>query len=134
MVLDTNILFLVVRSGFPLEEEVDRVLPGARLLVPASVVGELDGLATSLAPGAMAARALVDRYAVQVTRERGDDGVIEAATSARAWVVTADRELRRRLAIRGITALVPRDRHRLEVVPGRRLRRSGPAETPGPHP
>ncbi len=119
MVLDTNILFLVVRSGFPLEAEVDRLLPGARLLVPASVVGELDGLAKSLIPGAMAALALSDRFTVLVTRERGDDGVIEAAIAAHAGVVTADRELRRRLAIRGITALVPRDRHRLEVVPGR---------------
>jgi rRNA-processing protein FCF1 len=109
----------VIRSGFPLEEEVDRVLPGGRLLIPASVVAELEGLAKSLTPGAMAARALADRYPVVPTTERGDDGVIEAATAAHAWVATADRELRRRLAIRGITALVPRDRHRLEVVVGR---------------
>jgi rRNA-processing protein FCF1 len=119
VVLDTNVLFLVVRVGFPLEEEVDRALPGARLLVPGSVVGELEGLAKSLTPGAMAARALADRYEVVATTERGDDGVLEAATTAHAWVATADRELRRRLSIRGITALVPRDRHRLEVVAGR---------------
>jgi len=136
VVVDTNVLFLVVRSGFPLEDEVDRLLPGARLMVPGSVVAELDGLAKSLTPGAMAARALSDRYSVVGTSERGDDGVIEAATRAHAWVATADRELRRRLAIRGITALVPRDRHRLEVVPGRapsptRARRAPRAPPPG---
>jgi rRNA-processing protein FCF1 len=130
------VLFLVVRSGFPLEEEVDRVLPGARLLIPSSVVAELDGLARSLTPGAMAARALSAKYSVVPTADRGDDGVIEAATSARAWVATADRELRRRLAIRGITAMVPRDRHRLEVVPGRlpppaRARRTARAASVG---
>ncbi len=112
-------LFLVIRAGFPLEEEVDRLLPGARLLVPACVLGELEGLAKSLTPGAMAARALAERYPVVPTTARGDDGVIEAAIASGAWVATADRELRRRLAIRGISALVPRDRHRLEVVHGR---------------
>ncbi len=131
MVLDTNILFLVVRSGFPLEEEVDRLLPGAHLLVPASVIGELDGLAKSLTPGAMAARALSDRFTVLLTREHGDDGVIEAAIAAHAAVVTADRELRRRLAVRGIMALVPRDRHRLEVVPGRTPPPSRSRRSPG---
>jgi rRNA-processing protein FCF1 len=120
VVLDTNVLFLVVRVGFPLEEEVGRALPGAQLLIPACVVAELDGLTKSLTPGAMTARALSERYPVVPTTLRGDDGVIEAAISSRAWVATSDRELRRLLAIRGITALVPRDRHRLEVVPGRR--------------
>lgn len=112
-------LFLVIRAGFPLEEEVDRVLPGARLLLPASVVAELDGLVKSLTPGALAARALAERYSVVPTTARGDDGIIEGALAARAWVVTADRELRRRLTLRGIIALVPRDRHRLQVVRAR---------------
>ncbi|MCI4365850.1 MAG: hypothetical protein L3K10_07335 [Thermoplasmata archaeon] len=118
-------LFLVVRSAFPLEEEVGRIHPGARLLVPTSVLAELDGLAKSLTPGAMAARALADRYQIVPTTERGDDAILEAADGTGAWVATADRELRRRLAIRGITALIPRDRHRLERVYPRRAR--GPA-------
>ncbi|MCI4373081.1 MAG: hypothetical protein L3K02_05505 [Thermoplasmata archaeon] len=134
--LDTNILFLVVRAGFPLEEEVDRLLPGARLMLPESVASELDGLARSLTPGAMAAQALAGRYERVPTQARGDDGVIEAALACRASVVTADRELRRRLAVRGITALVPRDRHRLEIAPGRpptssRARRSERSMPPG---
>jgi len=119
VILDTNILFLVIRAGFPLEEEVDRLMPGARLLLPASVAAELDGLAKSLTPGAMAARALAERYPIVPTRAGGDEGVMEAALAARAGVATADRELRRRLAQRGIAALVPRDRHRLELVVGR---------------
>ncbi len=108
----------MIRAGFPLEEEVDRLLPGARLYLPESVVAELDGLSKSLTPGAMAARALAVRYTVVPTREWGDEGVIEAAVGTRAAVATADRELQRRLALRGITTLVPRDRHRLEVVRG----------------
>jgi rRNA-processing protein FCF1 len=119
VVVDTNILFLVIRAGFPLEAEVDRVLPGSELLVPESVVAELEGLAKSLIPGAMAAQALAERCTVVPTRTRGDDGVIEAAVTTQSWVATADRELRRRLTLRGVTSLVPRDRHRLEVVHGR---------------
>jgi rRNA-processing protein FCF1 len=119
VVLDTNLLFLTVRAGFPLEQEVERLFPGARLLVPASVVAELEGLARSLTPGAMAARALAARYEIVPTQARGDDGVIEAAASTGAGVATADRELRRRLGVRGITILTPRDRHRLEVVRAR---------------
>lgn len=109
----------MIRVGFPLEEEVARLLPGAPLLIPASVVGELDGLAKSLTQGALAARALAERYRVVPTQTRGDEGIIEAAVRSGAWVATADRELRRRLVLRGITTLVPRDRHRLEVVRGR---------------
>jgi rRNA-processing protein FCF1 len=119
VVLDTNALFLAVRSGFPLEAEVDRLCPGAVLLVPSSVLGELDALARRLVPGAAAARAAADRYRAWPTDARGDDGVLDVARSADAWVVTADRELKRRLRVRGMTALVPRDRHRLEVVRGR---------------
>jgi rRNA-processing protein FCF1 len=117
--VDTNVLFLVVRAGFPLEEEVDRLLPGAPILVPASVLAELEGLAKSLTPGAVASRALAERYPVVPTNRRGDDGVLEAALAVHGAVATADRELRRRLALRGITTLVPRDRHRLEAIPGR---------------
>jgi rRNA-processing protein FCF1 len=113
------VLFLVIRTGFPLEQELGRLAPGARLLLPGSVVGELDGLAKSLTPGAAAARALADRFSLVPTRAGGDEGIIEAALRTRAWVATADRELQRRLASQGITVVIPRDRHRLEVVPGR---------------
>jgi rRNA-processing protein FCF1 len=119
VVLDANALFLVVRTGFPVESEVDRLQPGAELLVPSSVLGELERLARGLTPGAAAARAVASKYRTWPTEARGDDGVLDVAQATRAWVVTADRELRRRLRVRGMTALVPRDRHRLEVVRGR---------------
>jgi uncharacterized protein len=121
VLVDTNVLLLVVRTGFPLAEEVGRLLPGAALALPATVVAELDGLARSLTPGAAAARALAERYPVVPTDAPGDDGILDAATRTGSPVATADRELRRRLSIRGLTALVPRDRHRLELVRGRPL-------------
>lgn len=125
MLLDTNALFLAVQSHFPLEEEVHRHRPGARLSVPSSVLGELDRLVRESTPGAVACRALAQRYDRAETAARGDAGVVDAAERLRAWVVTADRGLQSRLVRRGITVLSPRDRSRLDLVPGE------PTPTPG---
>jgi rRNA-processing protein FCF1 len=119
VLIDANALFLVIRTRFPLEEEVERNRPGSLLGVPSSVLGELDGLAEDGTPGAAAARALADRFERVRTSVRGDGGVLDAARRTHAWVVTADRELQRRLIDHGITVLRPRDRHRLEAVEGR---------------
>ncbi|MGA8664665.1 MAG: hypothetical protein WB809_06350 [Thermoplasmata archaeon] len=116
--MDANALFLAVRSRFPLEEEVGRCRPGAILAVPTSVLGELDRLARSLTPGAVAARALAERYERVETTIRGDGGVLDAAERRGAWVVTADRDLQKRLVAHHVTVLRPRDQHRLEVVEG----------------
>jgi rRNA-processing protein FCF1 len=128
VVVDTNALFLVVRSGFPLDAEVGRIVPGARLLVPSSVLIELEGLSKSLTAGAVAARALAERYELAPTTRRGDEGIVDVALASAACVVTADRDLGRRLATLGVTTLIPRDRHRLELVRGRPLPR--PASRP----
>jgi len=88
------------------------------VLVPSSVVGELERLVRDSTPGAVAARALADRFERAESTARGDSGVVEAAERLRASVVTADRALRARLVRRGIAVLGPRDRSRLEVTPG----------------
>jgi rRNA-processing protein FCF1 len=120
VVLDTNILFLPVRNRFPLEAEIERLLPGAEPVVPASVVAELDRHITEEVPGAKAARALADRFPRLPSPGRGDDAIVRLATGRDLAVVTADRALRDRLVGLGIPVLVPRDRHHLELHPGRR--------------
>jgi uncharacterized protein len=118
VVLDTNALFLPVRVGFPMEREVRRLVPGARIVVPESVRRELDRLAARATPGARAARELADRFSSCPTAAEGDDGILEVATREGALVVTADRELQLRLRQRGIAVLVPRDHHKLEPRAG----------------
>jgi uncharacterized protein len=125
VLLDTNALFLPVRTGFPLLPEIDRLLPGARVLVPASTVRELDRLVAREIPGAVPARELADRFVVTRTLAEGDDAVVEVAIREAATVVTADRELQARLRARGVGVLVPRDRHRLELRLGHLRPRSG---------
>jgi uncharacterized protein len=118
VILDTNALFLPVRRGFPLEAEIDRQLPGARPAVPSSALEELDRLAATLTADARTARQLADRFPVVRTEHAGDDGILDVAVRLQAVVVTADRALQRRLRDKGVSVLIPRDRHRLELRPG----------------
>ncbi len=127
MLLDANALLLPVRTRFPLESEVDRIRPGARLLVPSSVVDELDSLVARGVAEARGAVALAQKFPVLAVAGRGDAAILEAAVRHGASVVTADRTLAERLRRRGVDVLVPRDRHRLELHPGR-----VPAPTPAP--
>ncbi|MGA9043658.1 MAG: hypothetical protein ACLP8V_01095 [Thermoplasmata archaeon] len=119
MLLDANALLLPVRTRFPLEAEVERVRPGAHLVVPTSVIEELETLAARGVPGARAATALAQKFPALAVAGRGDAAILNAAVRHGAWVVTADRALAERLRRRGVSVLVPRDRHRLDLHPGR---------------
>jgi rRNA-processing protein FCF1 len=136
VLLDTNALFLPIRTGFPLESEVARLIPGGRVLVAASGVRELDRLVERATPGASGARALAEKFVWTPADLEGDDGVMEVALRERATVVTADRALQERLRSSGLAVLIPRDRHRLELQPARRAlvtatrRRRTPAPKP----
>jgi rRNA-processing protein FCF1 len=106
---------LPVRTRFPLVTEVGRIRPGARLLVLSSVLSELDRLGARGVPGARAAAAFAKTFPVVPTGSRGDPAIVEEAVRRHAWVVTADRALAERLRRAGVSVLVPRDRHRLEL-------------------
>ena len=127
MLLDANALLLPVRVRFPLESEVDRVHPGARLVVPSCVIDELDRLVARGVRGARAAAALARDFPILPVEGRGDAAILQAAVRHGAWVVTADRALAERLRRRGVSVLVPRDRHRLEVHRGRAPAPSSPS-------
>ena len=130
MLLDANILLLPVRTGFPLEQEIDRLVPGAELAVPRSVLAEIDRLAERGVAGARAARALAGRYPAVRTEGRGDDAIVRVAVAGRLPVVTADRHLQTRLSAQGVAVLAPRDRHRLELH-APRTRRPSPRTRSG---
>lgn len=114
MLVDANVLFLAVGDRFPLSAEVDRHRPGATLAVTTSVLRELDRLVARRVPRAAAARLLAERWPALTAPGVGDAALARAAVRTKAWVVTADRELRARLRSAGVVVLAPRDRHRLE--------------------
>jgi rRNA-processing protein FCF1 len=122
VVLDTNALFLPLRTRFPLEEEIARLVPGARLAVADATRRELVRLEARGTPRAAAARALADRFARLTSDGDGDEAILGCALRARAVLLTADRALQARARAAGLTVLAPRDRHRLEL---RRARRVG---------
>ena len=119
VLVDTNIFFLVFSSAFPLETLVRERLPEARIGVPAGVLGELDRLTEKGEPNALSARKFAMRYPRIAHTGRGDIGILRAARRHRGYVVTSDRALVRRLRDQGTTVFVPRDRARLELLPGR---------------
>ena len=118
VLLDANALMLPFRGGFPLMAEVERLVPGASVEVPASVLTELEELRRRGVAFAGAARDLAGRFPATPTSGQGDDAVLRAARRVGAVVVTADRGLAERLRRAGGSVLVPRDRHRLELRPG----------------
>ena len=126
MLLDTNATLLPFRTGIALDAEVERLVPGAEIAVPSSVLAELDRLAARGVRHAAAARELAARRRRVEAEGRGDRAVVAAATALGAAVLTADRELARALLARGVDVLVPRDRARLSL----RLGAAGAAPAP----
>ncbi|MGA8543192.1 MAG: PIN domain-containing protein [Thermoplasmata archaeon] len=130
VLLDTNALFLPIRTGFPLEAEVARLVPGARIVIASSGIRELERLDRRSTPGAAGAKLLAEKFASVPASADGDAGVIEAAMRERAIVMTADRALQERLRALGLSVLAPRDRHRLELRPSRRPRQDRTVGSP----
>jgi len=118
--LDANALLLCARSTFPLEAEVERIVGSAEIMVPSSVLRELDALVARGVPDAGLARSLADRHSRIDHPGSGDDSILGLAIDREAFVVTADRDLSERLLDAGRDVLVPRDRDRLVRRAGRR--------------
>jgi hypothetical protein len=111
-----------VQSGVRLFEELDRLLPEARLVVPESVLAELEGLAadgTASEEGTAASvgRELAER-AAPVATEAGyaDDALVALAADGRVdYVATADAALRERVHARRVPTICLRGGRKLTV-------------------
>jgi uncharacterized protein len=133
VLVDANALLLPFTSHFRLEEEVYLKVDGARILVPSSVLGELERLAARGNATARAAREFARRFEVVPTETLGDDALVELGRQLTAWVLTGDRALRTRLLEARIPVLFPRGKSHLDravstrqsaTSPHRRRRRS----------
>lgn len=83
LVVDASALFLPFEHGRDLEKESDRLLPGARLVVPKPIVEEIAYLAMSGKGGkkryAKMALSYLTRFEEYPIGGRGDDSVVQAA-------------------------------------------------------
>ncbi len=115
-VLDTNALLLPFTDGTDLEAELVRILGAARLVVPSSVVDELNGLADGQGKPAQAAGAalrFLARCRVEPTGLPGDDGLLEIARRLGAVVVTNDRAVQQEARRSGLAVVASRGTDRL---------------------
>lgn len=104
VVLDANGLMAPFQFRFNLDVELGRLLGAYDLVVPRSVVQELEGLAKSHRT-ARAALKLLNRCRIVDSEGRGDEAVVEVAHRLRGVVLTNDRPLIQALRTEGIPVL-----------------------------
>lgn len=122
MILDANALFLPFTGSLALVPEIERLVPHANVVVPASVIEELRNLLDRGTQGARTALELARAFDTVPNEGHGDLAIVRLAQSRGAVVVTADAALGKQLRDAGIDTLVPRDRARLELRRGTRRR------------
>ena len=121
VILDTNALMMPVECDVRVFEELDRLVTDPDLVVPRSVVAELDDLADGGGEAGRAAsvgRDLAERCRpVETDADYADDAVVELATDDfDGYVVTNDQALRDRLLERGVRVIGIRTGNTLAVT------------------
>jgi hypothetical protein len=119
VIADTNFLMVPGLFGIDVFSELDRVLDRKyRVIVPESVVKELNQLARGTSDERSAARialALVQRGQVIKTDAPADDVILELAKGEDRAVGTNDVRLRRELRTRGVPVIYLRQKSHLAV-------------------
>jgi len=109
VVLDSNFLFLPFQYHIDLEEEIEKLLPGAEIFVPRAVISELEGLSKGGAREARAAQELARRFEVVETEEEGDRALKELAEKGYI-VATNDKLLKEEIRKMGKTVVFLRQK------------------------
>lgn len=99
VVLDTNALLMPFEVGINIDLEVRNLLGDVRFVVPGPLVGELKHLDNRYAKAALA---LARSREIVPSDAHGDDSVLEVAQREGGYILTNDKELRRRARKLGI--------------------------------
>jgi len=110
VVLDTNALLMPFEMRINIDLAVRSLLGDVRMVVPGPMVGELKNLENKHAKAALA---LARKYEIFQTETSGDDAIVETALRLDAYVLTNDKELRRRLRELRIPLIYLRSNHHL---------------------
>jgi rRNA-processing protein FCF1 len=94
VILDTNALLMPFEMRMNLDLAVSSLLGDVRMVVPGPMIGELKNLDHKYAKAAIM---LARKYEILQTEGTGDDAIVEAAIRLDAYVLTNDKELKRRL-------------------------------------
>ena len=112
VVLDTNALLMPFEIGINLDLEVLNLLGEVRFVVPGPLVGELKHLENKYAKAALA---LARKREIVPSEEHGDNSVLEVAQRENGYILTNDKELRRRARKLGIPLIYLRSGTHLVV-------------------
>jgi len=120
VVLDTNALMIPYQSGINIEKEITRLLGICRIIVPSSVVEEMERLANEDGGTGRAAKlglSIIKKrgFRIMETENKGDDGVLETALKMESAIVTNDKELQKRAKEMNLPIIYPRGENRLEM-------------------
>ncbi|MEM3675937.1 MAG: hypothetical protein QXV22_02650 [Thermoplasmataceae archaeon] len=101
VVLDTNALIYSIKGKVDIEKWLSITIPWNSVVVPSSVINELESLSSRI-PEARGALRLCQNFELLPVKSSGDDGIIEAAANTQGIVLTNDRQLVRKLRSLGI--------------------------------
>lgn len=117
IVVDTNILLLPFTHGTDLEGGLAELVGVPHIIVPTSVVSELQHLSKNGGKPGLAAQGalkLVTRFKTEKTGRMGDDGLLEVARRLGAAVCTNDRILQSEARKSGLVVFHARENGRLQ--------------------
>lgn len=119
IILDSSILLYSIKLKVDVEDGVDQILPGGEIVVPSTILDEIENMRS---PAARAASEFARRFRIVNASPKGgvDNSLIELAEQfikrgREAFVATADKRLRSHLKERGIRSILMRGRTRLEL-------------------
>jgi len=112
VVLDTNALLMPFEMKMNLDLALQDLLGEVRIVVPGPLVGELKHLDHKYAKAAIA---LARKYEIIPTEYTGDNAVVELAAKTGGYVLTNDKELRRRLRKEAVPIIMLRSGSHLVI-------------------
>ncbi len=119
VVLDTNMLLVPYQFGVDILEEIQRLLPGARIVTVKPVLKELEkierqGLHGRL--GVRIARKILERVEILDTPEKPVDTLLVELAEKGYIIATNDKELKKRVWERGGSVIFLREESHLELL------------------
>lgn len=118
VILDSSAVIMCFEFSIDLEKELTRLLGSYHIVVPSSIIGELEFLSKKGAGNkkikAKASLKLVENYETVVVDEKNaDDSLIILAKRMNGVVVTNDKELRKRLRDASVSVVFLRAKKKL---------------------
>lgn len=107
VILDTNAILMPFQFKLNLDSELTRLLGQYEIIIPNTVIEELENISSSAnSPKEIsAALALAGRFNIEQVINKGDNAIFELAMRYKAIVLTNDKLLKKRLHDNGLKTI-----------------------------